>query len=150
VHDARPLRIADRGDIRKAREQAVGHRSAGVARSGVHDETGGFRNHDYVVVGVANVYDHVRVGLGDRVEGRLLEHLDHRTRDEPVALAHLVPVDHDRAATHERLHVGAAPAGQQRDRAVDPLAREDVGYDDRLTHDAGSRLFDAGCVRNER
>ena len=106
------------------REQAVHERAVGVAGAGVHDEPGRLGEHHDVVVGVAHV-DGTIAGSADgrRADRGLVEDLDHRARDEAVALPHRPAVDHDRVAREQRLHVGAAPTGEQRDRAVDRARR---------------------------
>src|SRR5262249_12298351 len=67
------------------------------------------------------------------------EHLDDLTRFEPPALGNRRAVDEHRPVRDEILDVSSRPAGEQRDRAVDPLPRERHRY---------RELFVHGCARS--
>ena len=60
---------------------------------------------------------------------------------KPPALADRTPVDEDAAVGEQRLHVTAAPTGEQGHRAIHPLAVERGRHLDRLVlaHFAGAR-----------
>ncbi len=141
VHDARPEWVADIRDLGIAREQPVHERSGGVAGARMHDQTRGLGDDDDVVVLVP--HHHFDIGFGNRrhVGYRFAAHLDDLAFVQTPALADRAPVDEDTAVREERLHVAAAPTGEQRHRAVHPLAVERGRHLDRLVlgHFAGAR-----------
>ena len=125
VHDPGPERVADRRDLGIAREQAVHERAATVPGTRVHHEARRLGNDDDVVVLVADV--DLDLGFGLRRRGRhgLVEQLDDLTGAQAMALAdRRCPSTSDRARVQQRLHVAAAPAGEQRDGAIDAFAVE--------------------------
>ena len=141
MHDARTERIADACDLGIAREQSVHERPGGVTGAGVHDESRGLGHDDDVVVFVP--HRHFDVGLGDgrRVGNRFAEHLDDLACVQAPALADRTPVDEDSAVGEQRLHVTAAPTGEQGHGPIHPLAVERGRHLDRLVlaHFAGAR-----------
>ena len=134
VHDPRAHLVADRGDLGEPGEQAVHERPVGVARAGMHDQARGLGDHDHVVVGVPHVDLDRGVTGRSRTDRRPVEELDDRAADQTVALPHRMAVDHDRVAREQRLHVGATPTSEERDRAVDTLPLERRGYRNGVTH----------------
>ena len=105
VHDAGPQLVADRRDLREAREQPVHERAVGVAGARMHDEAGRLGDDDHVVVGVAHVDRDARVA--DRAARRPRARRAARSRCPPTSrwlFPTGAPVDHDRVARR------AAPA----------------------------------------
>ena len=124
MHDPGTERIADGRDLGIAREQAVHERARRMTRTRVHDETGRLGDDDDVGVFVPHLDVDVRLGLRRRDRRRLGEHVDDLTGAQLATLADGPPVDDDRARFQQRLHIAAAPAGQQRDRPVDAFTVE--------------------------
>ena len=91
----------------------------------MHDETGRLGDDDDVVVVVAHVDVDVRARVAAARSGAGSASTSTISPScELATLADRPPVDDDRARVEQRLHVAAAPAGEQRDRAVDALAVE--------------------------
>ena len=150
VHDARTDRVADRFDAGETREQPVDQRSARMPRAGMHDEPGGLRDDDDIVVGEAHVDHDAGIGIGPDLgfERGFGEHLEHASLVQAVTLGHDSAVDHHRAAFDELLHRGPGPAGEERERTIDAIAFERGGDRDRpVDHgvDSGYRASAAGA-----
>ena len=147
-----PHRVADRVDPGKPREQPVDERARSRApRPGCTTSPAGLATTIDVVVGEPHVDRDAGLGLGPDVglERRLGEHLEHVALVQAVALRDRAAVDEHRTLVDQVLHRGARPAGQERERAIDPVAVE-RGRERRSAPSIIDGCDGRGCGREQR
>ena len=143
MDDARPVGLADAGDLGVAGDQAVHERAGGVAGAGVHDEAGRLVDTTTSSSSCTTVTHDGRVGHDARARRRRRRRssTDVALGDAVLAAGHDLAADAHGAAGDEGGGRGAAAAGQQGDDAVEALAVQ------RRRHDlAHARHAVAGCA----
>ncbi len=136
VDDAGPRRVAHRGQLGEAGEEAVHERAGSLARAGVHDEAGRLVHHEEVLVLVDQRHGDRGIRLQREGGGRLGD-LDLHD----VALGHALRprrhhdvADPHRAVFHEGGHLGAAAPRDHGHDPVDPLPCQRLGHDLAVLH----------------
>ena len=114
-----------------------------MSGSRMDDEPGRLADHDQIVVGEADV-DRDGLGTGRPVGRRLGEELHERAGLETVALDDRLSPDEHGAVVDEAGDLGPAPAGQEREGPIEPLARQrrrhgELAHAARLTRSRGAR-----------
>ena len=127
VDDAGPLFAADAGKAFAVVKERVDERAVPVAGGGMHDETGGFVEHDEIAVFKEHVERDV-LGFGGRGSGWRLGDGDVVADAQLCAGLDLAAIHQDVAGLHEILN---ARAGEKRDAGgeelVNPRARFECG-----------------------
>jgi hypothetical protein len=126
VDDAGAGGVTDARDVGETMQEAVHERSARMTGTGVHHQARRLAHHDDVVVGEPDI-DGNRLGPRKLRRGRLGQQLDDLTGFETVALGNGPATDEDVAVVDQACHLGAAPARERCQPAVEPLSRQGRG-----------------------